>query len=446
LRNIHVKQKGNLHQLMSTNSIDLNKQQSLDDSISDHRTIEVAVNPYNRIDVINTSDEFFALREEWNEINDNSIKGNVFVSWEWMYTWWETYQKQGNRNLYILKCTNIHNELLGIAPFQIINNPKKYFPCSRQLILLATGETDGSLVFGEYMDLVIKQGHETAVISAVSEFLFQQNNLWDGIKFQQQLMGSHLSQLFDIENATNQGSGIYTVPIGNKLIEKTTMEDGFRTYIELPETYKEYLMSLRKKMRNNITRTYSRLESEQSFNISSVTSESEVKAEIEGKDGAIQLLANLNRSHRGNLDKNSVFENPNFALFHKRLLKRLLPMNKISLRVLSIEDEPVAALYSYVDRDMVHAYQSGFETENGHHYSLLTTMLTQEISNSIENDQINRFNFMYSNDEDTYKRRYSGTTEKMYNISYDKQGLKFTLYRFIHKTIKSYVKKQLNIS
>ena len=96
-------------------------------------------------------------------------------------------------------------------------------------------------------------------------------------------------------------------------------------------------------------------------------------------------------------------------------------MNKVSLRVLRFGKEPVAALYSFIDGDTVHAYQSGFETENGHRYSLLTTMLTQEISNSIENPDISRFNFMYSDDEDTYKKRYSGTTEKMYDISYDKR-------------------------
>lgn len=424
---------------MTINSLDLNKTHLIDDVAVDHQNVEVAVNPYNRVEIISEIDDFFALREQWNEINDGSTKGTVFNSWEWMYTWWETYKKQGNRSLYILSCTNIHNELLGIAPFQIINNPKKYFPCSRQLIMLATGETDGSLVFGEYMDLVIKQGHETAVISALSDFLSIQKSSWDGVKFQQQLLGSHVSKLFDDSRNTVNS-------IDKQIINQTVIEDGFRTYIELPETYKDYLMSLRKKMRNNITRTYSRLESEQDFTISSITSESEIQAQMAGEDSAIEVLAKLNRTRRGNMDKNSVFEKPNFELFHKRLLKRLLPLNKVSLRVLKFGDETVAALYSYIDKETIHAYQSGFETENGHRYSLLTTMLTQEIANSVEDENLSRFNFMYSNEESTYKRRYSGTTEKMYNISYDKQGLKYSIYRFIHGPIKSKVKQLLKIN
>ena len=419
---------------MATNTIELHKEINLDDSILGHQKLEVAVNPYNRIDVINDIEDFFALREQWTEINENSPNGNVFSSWEWMYTWWETYLKQGKRNLYILKCTNIYNDLLGIAPFQIISNPKKYFPCNRQLVLIATGETDGTSVFGEYTDLVIKKGHETAVISAISDHLTQQKNLWDGIKFNQQLKGSHLSKLFE--------SGIYS----NNSINKTVSEYGFRTYIDLPETYKEYLMSLKKKKRNNITRIFSRLESEQEFSFLEVTTESEIKAQIAGKMSAIDILADLNKVRRGDLEKTSAFEAPNFVLFHRRLLKRLIPLNKVSLNIMHFGDNPVAALYSYKDNETVHAYQSGFETENGHRYSLLTTMLTQEISKSIDDEDLSRFNFMYADEESTYKRRYSGTTEQMYNISYDKSGLKQTIYNVIHKQIKEVVKNVLKIN
>lgn len=435
---------------MSSNSLDLNMMFSVD---------EVAVNAYNSIEIISNSEDFFALREQWNKINENSSNGNIFVSWEWLYTWWETYQKQGTRTLYILKCTDINNQLLGIAPFQIINNPKKYFPCSRQLVMLGTGETDGSLVFGEYMDLVIKQGHETAVICAISSFLSKHNNLWDGIKFQQQLIGSHLLKLFPENNNSNLSTGSHNSKLNespkiaseegyyffeNFAIKKVIRENGFRTIIDLPETYNDYLMSLRKKMRNNITRIYSRLNSEQEFTITSATTESEIEAQIANKDVAIEILAKLNRTRRGDSDKNSVFEKPSFELFHKRLLKRLMPLNKVSLNVLKFGNEPVAALYSFIDRGTVHAYQSGFETVNGHRYSLLTTMLSQEISKSIEDENVSRFNFMYADEESTYKRRYSGNTEPMFDISYDKQSLKQSTYNFIHGPIKECVKKLLN--
>ena len=434
---------------MAVNPIELTNNNVLDKS-PNSESFAVPLNLYNQIEVISNNDDFFSLREQWNEINEHSLNGNIFISWEWLYTWWETYQNQSNRSLYILKCTNSDNELLGIAPFQIINNPKKYFPCSRQLILIGTGETDGSHVFGEYMDLIIKKGHETSVVNALSNYLEQHKNLWDGARFNQQLVGSHLKSLFQKEHVIRSGGqdfgAIKQHLLPNQAIELNIKENGFRTYIDLPETYKEYLMSLQKKMRNNITRTFTRLETEQTFSIDLVTTDSEVSAQMAGKPSAIEILANLNRTRRGNMEKNSVFSQQNFELFHARLLKRLFPLNKVSLRILRFGDEPVAALYSFIDRDTVHAYQSGFETENGHRYSLLTTMLTQEISSSIDNPEIKRFNFMYSDQEGTYKKRYSGTTEKMYDISYDNIGVKFSIYNFIHGPLKTVVKKKLKIN
>lgn len=424
-----------------TNALDINEKHLLNDVIADKPANEIAANPFNHIEVISDDDEFFALRDQWTAINDNAEKGTVFSSWEWVYTWWEVYKNQGKRSLYILTCTNTENELLGIAPLQIIHNPKKYFPSSRQLVMLATGETDNYSVFGEYMDFVIKEGHETAVLSSLSDFLWNNNNLWDGINFQQQLADSHVSKLF----VPTQDDELETMDDSYPEICKHHVADGFRTLIDLPETYKEYLMGLNKKKRSNITRLYSRLEKEQEFTLESVTSDTERKAQMEGKPSAIEILAELNRTRRGNMDKDSVFSSPSFEEFHQRLLKRLLPLNKVSFKMMKFDDEPVAALYSFIDKDMVHAYQSGFETEVGHRYSLLTTMLTQEISSCIDNDDVAYFNFMYADNEATYKRHYSGTTEEMYNVYYGKRSVKHTLYRYIHGPLKQWVKKQLNI-
>lgn len=382
----------------------------------------------NRISVITKTEEFFALRDQWNVINQSSPKGTIFISWEWLYTWWETYCKDGNRQLYILTCTNNRNQIIGIAPFQILSNPKKYFPCSRQLILLGTGETDGSYVFGEYMDLLIQPGQEQRVVDSFSSYLTKNNTLWDGMKFHELLVDSYLSKLFSKQLSESSFEMVREVK-----------EKGFRTYIDLPDTYKDYLMGLRKKMRNNITRTFSRLESEQNYTIDTIS-------DVEKVNESIEVLAELNRSRRGDMKKYSVFEQENFVKFHRRVIKRLLSKNQISLKILRFGDEPVAALYSFIDGDTIHPYQSGFETDNGHRYSLLTTMLTKEIESSINNQKLKKFNFMYSDEEATYKKRYSGTTEVMYTLSFDKTGIRFSLYQWIHGSLKQSVKKLLGIS
>jgi CelD/BcsL family acetyltransferase involved in cellulose biosynthesis len=367
---------------------------------------------------ITTTDEFKALQAEWNDLNNGSEKGTVFSSWEWLFTWWEIYQSDASRALYILIYRE-NRKLHGIAPFQILNHPKKHFPCSKQLILLGTGETDGALVLTEYLDLIIAPGKEAEVINAFSNTLIQAQRHWQGALFKQLIAGSHLSALF-----ADQGLSIDTKVLPN----------GFRTLIDLPGTYKEYLMSLRKKKRNNITRMLTRLESEQVFAIDSIRSGLDI-------DTAMIELADLNRDRRGQLEQPSAFHQPNFEAFHRLVVKRLLPLNKVELRILSINGKAVAGLYSLIDGDTMHAYQSGFEAELGHRYSLLTMMITSEISNCIDHPDLKRFNFMYSADEHSYKLRYSAYTEPMQDISFFPCNTRTKIHNVVHGPFKQKIKK-----
>jgi len=367
---------------------------------------------------ITTTDEFQAIQTEWNDLNNRSEKGTVFSSWEWLFTWWEIYQSDASRELYILIYRE-NGKLQGIAPFQILNHPKKQFPCSKQLILLGTGETDGALVLTEYLDLIIAPGKEAEVINAFSNTLIQAQRHWQGALFKQLIADSHLSALF-----ASQGLSMDTKVLPN----------GFRTLIDLPGTYKEYLMSLRKKKRNNITRMLTRLESEQVFAIDSIRSGLDI-------DTAITELADLNRDRRGQLEQPSAFHQPNFEAFHRLVVKRLLPLNKVELRILRINSKAVAGLYSLIDGDTMHAYQSGFEAELGHRYSLLTMIITSEISNCIDHPDLKRFNFMFSADENSYKLRYSAYTEPMQDISFFPRNTRTKIHNFVHGPFKQKVKK-----
>ncbi len=374
--------------------------------------------PSTGVSCIKSIDEFRTLQKEWNTLNDQSEKGTIFSSWEWLFTWWEVYQTDSSRELHILTYRE-NGQLHGIAPFQILNHPKKQFPCSKQLILLGTGETDGGLVLTEYLDLIITPGKETVVISQFSDVLINSTSEWQAALFKQQLQDSYLTQLF----------------AGQRLsIASKIKNNGFRTLIDLPETYKEYLMSLRKKKRNNITRMLTRLESEQEFTIDSIRTGLDC-------DVALTELANLNRERRGQLEQPSAFHQHNFEAFHRAVIKRLLPLSCVELRLLRINNKAVAGLYSLIDGDTMHAYQSGFEAELGHRYSLLTMMITSEISNCIDSPDLKRFNFMFSADENSYKLRYSAYTEPMQDISYYPRNMRTKLHNFVHGPVKGWVKE-----
>ena len=372
------------------------------------------------VSLVNDIDTFRSMRQQWNELNDSSDKGTLFSSWEWLFSWWEVYQHDAKRTLHILCCYQ-GDTLVGIAPLQILNHPTRYFPCSKQLMLLGTGETDGGLVLTEYLDLVIAAKDASPVIGAFTHSLMEQQKLWQAASFPQILADSHLEQLFAGQNLS---------------IKAVKKEYGFRTLINLPDTYKDYLMSLKKKKRNNITRMLTRLETEQEYDIENLS---------EGLDPdiAIDAVANLNRARRSDMKQDSAFHYPKFETFHRLVVKRLLPLNKIEIRVLRIEGEPVAALYSLMDKGILHAYQCGFEADLGHRYALQTMMITQEISHCIDNPELDRFNFMFSEDENSYKLSYSAYTETMYDLEFFPNNRRTQLHQYVHGALKQKVKSLL---
>ena len=379
--------------------------------------------PALEVACITRTSEFHDLRDEWNLLNDRSTKGTLFSSWEWLFTWWEIYRTQADRELFILCCRSA-GKIVGIAPFQILNHPRKHYPCSKRLLLLGTGETDGAAVFTEYLDLLIEPGSEREVIRAFSQALSEEQSKWQGAHFQQLLEGAHLSRLFSGNAAS---------------IDSLVRENGFRVVVDLPESFQAYLMSLRKKMRNNFTRLRSRLNSEREFRVDCLSDGLDV-------DQALCQLAKLNRERRENLEVASAFHCPNFEAYHRKVVKRLLPLRKVEIRIMRFGQIPVAAFYTLIDRTTVHAYQSGFEEEMGHRYGLMTQMIVREISSCIDDPKISRFNFMYSEDESSYKLRYGALTEPMFDISHYPKNMRARVHQLIHGPVKRRVKSLLRKS
>ena len=120
-----------------------------------------------------------------------------------------------------------------------------------------------------------------------------------------------------------------------------------------------------------------------------------------------------------------------------------MPLNKVEIRVLRIKDEPVAALYSLIDKGILHAYQCGFEAELGHRYALQTMMISQEISHCIDNPELDHFNFMFSEDENSYKLSYTAYTETMYDLEFFPNNRRTQLHQYVHGPIKQKVKSLL---
>ena len=55
-------------------------------------------------------------REEWSALLNRSKSDKLFMSWEWLHSWWRAFSNNADMSLYIIAAYNSNNRLIGIAP------------------------------------------------------------------------------------------------------------------------------------------------------------------------------------------------------------------------------------------------------------------------------------------------------------------------------------------
>ena len=68
------------------------------------------------IEKINSTEAFKNLKKEWNCLLEQSQAQSVFLTWEWLYTWWEHFG--ADKTLYVLLARE-SGEIVGIAPLML---------------------------------------------------------------------------------------------------------------------------------------------------------------------------------------------------------------------------------------------------------------------------------------------------------------------------------------
>jgi len=120
--------------------------------------------------------DFAAMRETWNALLEQSSSNEIFLSWEWMHTWWEVYQDI-HIVPYILVGKDTTGTMIGIAPFYIEHAAKGVHSGNKTVRFCSSLDT-----YPDHLDLIVKQEHETRFTEKVFEFLKQHDGDWDEIK------------------------------------------------------------------------------------------------------------------------------------------------------------------------------------------------------------------------------------------------------------------------
>lgn len=117
-----------------------------------------------------TEDEFAGAERAWQALIAASAADPLFMSWDWLWLWWESHRTLLGGELVLLACYD-GATLVGLAPFYRHTARHRGGLRARRLEFIGSTWRDGRGVFSEYLDLVVASGYEQGVIGAVGAWL-----------------------------------------------------------------------------------------------------------------------------------------------------------------------------------------------------------------------------------------------------------------------------------
>ncbi|MGA7416237.1 MAG: GNAT family N-acetyltransferase, partial [Bryobacteraceae bacterium] len=290
-----------------------------------------------RVVEIRTETELRALRDAWTKLLPATASHTIFQTWEWVKAWWSAYGKAGE--LCVLMVFDTDGTLRGIIPLRS-GTASRYGRTVPVLDLLTDGSNDA-----DYLDFIVADGYETAVMDAVRELLAER------------LRRGTVLRLNEIAEHSRTIPLVRSLATSERLIWQEA--DVPCTTVSLPDTWEEYLSTLRPRFRGKIRSTLRNLEArpEVSFGI------------CQTSEDLARLLPALFELHtrRWELDgKPGVFGWAQKRDFYRKLSPLLLQRGWLRFTWLAWNGHILACQYGFASANTYFQLQEGYEPASEH--------------------------------------------------------------------------------
>lgn len=342
------------------------------------------------INLLTDSAAFQKMRGEWNALLKESESDNVFLTWEWLYTWWDIYGKTSELNIIVVRGPS--GELVGIAPLKI--SMRKSLGIGRARVLEFIGW--GGDVTTEYLDIIAKKGWESIVYNKVAESIFQ-NRSWEKVDLR------HFSST----------SFILPAIIGFLEQRGTTYRikrSSICPVVTLTKSWEDFLsgksFNFRKKTKEYLRRSRRDLNTHLMLCDSSETLQSSMN----------ELIA-LHMKRWGR--KSQAFKTNQYLSFHRKVSGLFMENGWLRLFFLIQGEKPLAGIYCFFYNNKYYYYQSGRDPQYSK-YRLGNVLLSKTIAVAI-NEGADEFDFLTG--DEAYKLRWANCRKETVRLSFQNGGI-----------------------
>jgi CelD/BcsL family acetyltransferase involved in cellulose biosynthesis len=353
--------------------------------------------------------DFAGMRERWNRLLDRSPTNEIFLSWEWMHSWWNAF-KNDNKQLLILIGTDIRGDLIGIAPFYVEHRNSSVLR-GRKII----GFCSSFEVAPDHLDVLCERGFEHIFSHAVFTYMREHATEWDLIHFDGVKDDSVIKNYFK-EN--EQGL--------DDVLINCDPQSGC-PYLMIDRSFQDYLGTFSRKTRYTLARKKRILLEKEQYEYHVLKS---------AEDNSRQYIRELFSLHAGRaLRKNvlTVFSGEEVYGIHEDFINRLLAENKIVIAFLTKGNEFLAGYYCIKHNNKYYYYQTGI-SEQGEAKSAGTVLMSLIIEQAFQ-EGCSEFDFLRGDEK--YKYFWASNTRYNYSILIRKKTL---FNRIVHHLTRSVIK------
>jgi CelD/BcsL family acetyltransferase involved in cellulose biosynthesis len=285
--------------------------------------------------VVTSEPEFAGLEASWSELHARCVDRSVFLSHEWVYSWWTAYRPRAELAIVVVEDGG---RPVGIAPMMITDERRAGFTVRVLRFIGDANEATGHIRETDHIGLIVAGEARAEVVHMLLAAVARLR--WDAAEFNQVPEASETTrELLAWTALMKLACEIEVVPCPVR---------------RLPSTYEALLASLPSRLRTSVRSSRRKLQQQHAFEFGLHVRE----------DALDEALATFFRNHesrwRGK-GQEGAFVHPARRLFYALLTPRLLRRGWLRFFHLTLDGRVVAQQYCFAVDGTVMLLQEGFD-------------------------------------------------------------------------------------
>ncbi len=346
-------------------------------------------------------DKFKKNQEQWTNLLERSSSDKLFMSWEWLSTWWDIFAEP-NMSLRLFVAQDSFGKLMGIAPFYLSTVITKKIHRTKRLQFIGNCWRGQPTMRTELLDFIVDNACSREVIGALYEYI-DSSAEWDEL----------------VLSDMNKKSETFQILSEQKLIKNSYYRSAeeFESYhLNILGNFTDFCSLLGKNTRLKLVNRRKLLETLGKVEFHEVT------------DGdlssSFDLLNSLHKQRWGN----PVFEGK--RLQFNRTVAQLMALKKgLLFSILTLDGKPVSIQFNYILDKHEYNIQAGFDEDFHKKISLGYLHFGYEIESAFKK-KLKVYDFLAGEGKNTqYKARLTSCTTKIVCMQIIRSNVLKILYR-----------------